>query len=234
MKNHLKGIVRFWNRRPLSQKIFLRFMAGISLVSVAILIFFPEYSKIVYLTFLSIPTNSFIPIPHEPLILYYAKIMHPVPIAFYGSLGAAISAFIDYYIVAKAFNHKKIAPLKEKNAFKKGVKYFKKMPFITVLLFSTGIIPVFYPIRILVPVSGYSMARYLFGIFLGRAIRFTALALFGYMLQLPTWVIVIIGVIMLLLTVWVPMENFIKRKFCHSKNGEENDDVERETFQVSA
>jgi uncharacterized membrane protein YfcA len=86
------------------------------------------------------------------------------------------------------------------------------MPFVTIFIFGVGILPFLHIIKILVPASKYSKTKYCISFFIGRAIRFYVLAVFGYILQIPNWLILLIGIIMLILATYTGTKLIIRRK----------------------
>lgn len=148
----------------------------------------------------SIPSNSIVPLPHEPGLLYFAKYYHPAYIAVAGTLGSGVAAFADYGVVEAAMRHPKISGAREAKLFKWSVKWLMRFPFATIVLFALTPLPI-YVVRILAPASGYPVLRYVLAVMVGRYPRFLAVAYVGHMFHFPTWSLVAMFVAFMLLVI---------------------------------
>jgi membrane protein YqaA with SNARE-associated domain len=186
---------------PQKWRIFLRIMSVCVLLSLIVWFWVPSYQMLILYFLYTIPTNSFIPIPHEPVILYFSHFYGPLIIAIVGTCATMIAAFIDYQVVSAAFSHRRIAPVKNTRIYTKSVSYFYKFPFFTVLCFAFFPLP-FYPIRVLAISSKYSIWRYFAAVVLGRFPRYYILALFGYYIKVPISILALVFIIFLFITCW--------------------------------
>jgi membrane protein YqaA with SNARE-associated domain len=143
-----------------------------------------------------IPTNSVFPLPHEPGILYFAKFYDPIWIALVATAASTITSFADYAMVGAAMKHPRLAGVQGSRLFRWAVKWMKRWPFAIVVLFSLTPLPITV-IRILAPASGYPIARYIVAQAVGRLPRFALLAWLGHELQVPTWVLIAMFVVLL-------------------------------------
>jgi hypothetical protein len=96
-----------YQKLDIEHKFFILFLSIAGLFSLIGIIFFHQYVNHIYLFFFSIPTNSLFFIPHEPIILYYGKILPPEIVMIVGAFGAVTAALFDYFIVEAAFRAKK-------------------------------------------------------------------------------------------------------------------------------
>jgi membrane protein YqaA with SNARE-associated domain len=144
----------------------------------------------------SIPSNSIVPVPHEPGLLYFAKYYDPLWIAVAGCLGTGVAAFADYGVVEVAMRHPKINGAREARLFKWSVKWLMRYPFATCFVFSATPLPI-YVVRILAPASHYPVGRYVAAIMLGRFPRFYLVAWLGHLFKLPTWSLVAMFVLLI-------------------------------------
>jgi ribonucleoside-triphosphate reductase len=162
---------------------------------------------LVFLFFYIIPSNSFIPFPHEPAIIYYGKIFGPFLTTASATLPTLIACIIDYAVLTPVFSKTRLAKIKNTGIYKKTVYYFYKAPFIT--NFTAAISPVpFYPVRILSVASGYPLWKYSSAIVLGRIPRYYFLAFSGALLKIPNWFIVLFFVSL----ITVPLYQHISKK----------------------
>lgn len=182
---------------PYWRGFFLALCAAIA-CGVVILVAFPEASGLYLLGLYSVPTNSMIPLPHEPGVLYFAKYYHPAWVALAGTLGTGVAAFADYDLIGRAMNHPRISKVKDAEAYQWAVRWLMARPFWTVVLFALTPLPV-YVVRVLAPATGYPFGRYALAMMIGRYPRFLVLAYFGYVVPIPTWALILLFVAMIAL-----------------------------------
>lgn len=156
----------------------------------------PDAAGIFLFGLYSIPTNSMLPLPHEPGLLYFAKYYHPFWIALAGTLGTAVVAFADYDVVERALTHPRIRSAQGTRVYRWAVRWLMARPFITIVLFSATPLPI-YVVRVLAPASGYPLRRYIAALMVGRFPRFYLFAWLGYLYPIPTWVLVVMFVVLI-------------------------------------
>ncbi len=136
-----------------------------------------------------IPSNSVAPLPHEPGVLFFAEFYRPIWIAIAATAGSGIAAFSDYAIVRGALRHEWVARISRGRWFRWAVGSFMKRPFATVVLFAISPLPVSV-VRVLAPASNFSVWRYVAAMMVGRFPRFYAFAWIGFLIPIPTWILV--------------------------------------------
>lgn len=185
------------NQQPLSSgwRNLAIALLCLCLAGMAILIFVPDATGLFLLALYSIPSNSMIPVPHEPGVLYFAKYYHPLWIACAGVLGTAVAAFADYELIGRAMNHPKLDGTRNTRVYQWAVRWLMARPFVTIIIFAATPLPI-YVVRVLAPASGYSIKRYIAALMVGRFPRFLVLAWFGYAFPMPTWLLVVLFVVM--------------------------------------
>jgi membrane protein YqaA with SNARE-associated domain len=161
-----------------------------------IVLFAPDLAGLYLLGIYSIPTNSIVPLPHEPGILYAARFYHPLGVALAGALGSAVACFADYALVEAALRHPRIARARRARLFRWAVKWMTRYPFLIVLLFAATPLPVVV-VRLIAPASGYPVGRYVVAQLLGRFPRFLALAYLGHAFHIPGWILIAMFVALL-------------------------------------
>ncbi|HCR16930.1 MAG TPA: hypothetical protein DIU35_05555 [Candidatus Latescibacteria bacterium] len=174
-------------------KSWKRFFLVASLLSLAagiVIIVSPSYRNLAFLFFYSIPSNSVIPIPHEPALILLGKYYTPLLVAFVAVTGALLACFLDYKAIHYAFSNSKIAKIRESDVYKGAVHYFLKAPFFAILIAALAPFVPFYIFRVLSPSSGYPFKRYIVAVFLGRLPRYYMFALLGTSLSIPSLVMV--------------------------------------------
>lgn len=172
------------------------FVVALALCAIAgmvLLYLAPGLSGLYLFGVYAIPTNSILPLPHEPGLLYFARFYDPLWIAIAGTLGTGVAAFADYEVVGLAMRHPKIKGARETRVYKWALRWLMRFPFFTVWLFSFTPLPI-YVVRVLAPASGYPFWRYLCALMLGRLPRFYAVAWLGHTFPLPGWFLLLLFV----------------------------------------
>lgn len=167
-------------------RAFLFALAAYALVGGVMLLLVPDLAGVFLLGAYCIPSNSILPIPHEPGVLYFAKFYDPLWIATAATVGSLIASFADYAVVGSAIQHPIFQSTRDSRLYQWTIRWMKRWPFAIIVLFSFTPLPISV-IRILAPASGYPISRYLLAQIVGRFPRFYLLALLGRVLMIPTW-----------------------------------------------
>lgn len=206
------GALSFWRppvlRRLRRSKLTPRWRAFVAALGIYAalgafaVLFAPDYAGLFLLGLYCIPSNSVLPIPHEPGVLYFAKFYTPVEIAIVATIGSIIVSFADYALIEAAMRHPRVKGASEARLFRWAVRWMTKWPFAIIVLFS--LIPVLpiSVIRALAPASGYPLKRYIAAQIVGRLPRFLMLALIGQAIMIPTWIL-IVATVGLAVLMWV-------------------------------
>ncbi len=179
-------------------KWILSILALAAMIGALAFRYLPEYLGLVWLFFYIIPSNSFIPFPHEPAIIYYGKIYGPFITTLTALVPTIIACYIDYEVLTPAFDRTQLRKIKHTRIYRKTLHYFSKAPFFTNAFAALSPVP-FYPVRILSISSGYPASRYTLAVLLGRLPRYFILAYGGAALDVPNGLILLIFVGFLLI-----------------------------------
>ena len=161
-----------------------------TLLGIVVFYFYPKYLGLVFLFFYIIPSNSFIPFPHEPAIIFYGKIFGPFLTTLTAIIPTIIACIIDYAVLTPVFFRTRLRRMKNTRIYHKTIHYYNKAPFITNFIAAISPVP-FYPVRILSVSSAYPLWKYTSSVLLGRLPRYYILALFGTLLNIPDWIILL-------------------------------------------
>ena len=126
----------------------------------------------------SSPGNSFMLLPHEPAVVYMGALYPPVVVAVVGGLATMVAATVDYVVIRRILQLRRVAPIKETRVFTTAVRLFSWQPWWTIVAFAFSPVP-FYPVRVLAPGANYPMARYVSAVVVGRVPRYFLIALGG-------------------------------------------------------
>ncbi|MFQ6082965.1 MAG: VTT domain-containing protein [Candidatus Aminicenantia bacterium] len=175
--------------------------------------YFPSYQGLVKYFFYTIISHLYISIfPHEPVLLYYGKIYHPLFVAVSGGIAATLAGFIDYETINSVVKLKSIKKLYyETKLYQKAVKFFSRAPFLMIVTAALTPVP-FYPFKFLSTASDYPENKYLLALFIGRTPRYFILAYTGKVINIPNWILIAAFVLMFLWAVIKKLPEIIKNK----------------------
>ncbi len=158
----------------------------------------------------TISANSFIPFPHEPVVLYYGALYPPLTVAVICGLATCISALLDYAVLGTAFSHRRAVEFKrDSKLYKAAIHYFNLTPFWTMVFAGFAPVP-FYPFRVMGIASGYTRWKYVLSTFIGRTPRYYLLAWLGNTYSIPMQLLVLLFVLMIL----PPIVRLLQQRRC--------------------
>jgi len=129
------------------------------------------------------------PVPHEPVLLYFARVVSPLSVALVSVAGTLLVEALNYHAFGVVAELRPLRRVVHARWLSRLVSLFERAPFAALVVGGLAPVP-FYPFRFLVVVSGYPSARYLAAVFAARLPRFYLLALLGATWRLPDWVFV--------------------------------------------
>ena len=128
---------------------------------------------------------SVLPQPLTPATLLAAKHAAPWSVALVAASAAAIAATADHILIRRAFSLKKLAEIRQHKLFQRAEGWVKVAPFLTTTTFAALPLP-FLIVRVLLPLSGYSIGKYVSAVAIGRFMRIFVIAAVGQALDIPT------------------------------------------------
>lgn len=132
---------------------------------------------------------SVVPQPLAPATLLTVKFAPPWAVALAAALAAAIAAIVDHIVVRRAFSLKRLAEVRQTQIFQRAEGWAKVAPFLTTTSFAALPLP-FLIVRVLLPLSGYPMGKYVAAVAMGRFARIFVIATVGSALDIPTPVLI--------------------------------------------
>ena len=149
--------------------------------------FLPHWWELSAFFWYSIPSNSFILLPHEPGVLFAGTLYHPAVVAIVGGLATIPASTIDYQLFKRALRLGFMAQVTQSRISDFARRAFSIQPWWTTVTFAFSPIP-FYPVRIAAPLAEYPATRYVAAVFVGRVPRYYLLAWGGdYAARLLGW-----------------------------------------------
>jgi membrane protein YqaA with SNARE-associated domain len=141
-------------------------------------------------------------VPHEPIILWYGPrhgIWLTAAIATAGTLAAA---WVDHRVFVPLIQRVQHTAFFAEGSVGWMRARFKRVPFL--VLAASGLTPLpFFPFKAMAFAEHYPLGRYLGAIAVGRFPRYVLLAWLGVLIQIPTWVLVLLFAVMILPSVRV-------------------------------
>ncbi|MFX0203160.1 MAG: VTT domain-containing protein [Candidatus Hodarchaeota archaeon] len=173
---------------------------------------FPQYSELWILFLYTLPSEFLIAVlPHEPIILYFSKSYNQFTVTWVTLAGTIFIEYINYMLVTLFFKSTRLIDLKRRQTFQNAIHYFLLIPFFSLVIAAITPIP-FYPFRIIAPMSGYPVKKYLMAILIGRTPRFYFLAYFGHIVVLSNKVIILLFILLSTLLVISLIRRKVKDK----------------------
>ena len=147
-------------------------------------ILYPEWWQLVLYFWYSIPSNTFLHLPHEPAVIYAGTIYDPWLVAVVGGISTMVASVIDYFAVKKVFELRGMAAIKETALYRLTVRWFRWRPWETIVIFAIAPLP-YDPIRVLAPSTNYPLVKYVTANVTGRVVLYYLLAVGGAWLPIP-------------------------------------------------
>ena len=173
-------------------RMFFFALCGVAVGGLLIVTLWPALAGLYLLGLYCIPSNSILPIPHEPGVLYVARFYSPTEIAVTATIASAVVAFADYALVERAMRHPRVQGARDARVMRWGVRWMTRFPFLIIVAFSLVPVLPISVVRALAPISGYPLRRYMAALVVGRLPRFYLLAWLGQEVLIPTWVLLLV------------------------------------------
>ncbi len=183
-------IQKYWN--PIFSAGFLSLL----ILSAGGYYFYPDLHEWLWYFYYMTISNSFIAIPHEPVVMYFGRVRGALLPAVWAVFPTLIGCYLDYAVLAPLMTTPWAEKLKRKPVSQKVIGYFATAPFITLAVVAATPIP-FYPVRILSVASDYSVFRYMGAVLAGRFPRYVLIAAGGYYLQISNSYLIVFLIILL-------------------------------------
>jgi membrane protein YqaA with SNARE-associated domain len=130
-------------------------------------------------------------VPHEPVLLYFAKFYSPLTVALVSVTGTVLTEVLNYTVFKYAADLKVFRKMLANRVVQKTVHLFNRAPFAA--LWVAGFTPIpFYPFRFLVVIARYPLAKYILAVVTSRAPRMYLIALAARAIRFPDYAILII------------------------------------------
>jgi phosphatidylglycerophosphate synthase len=136
-------------------------------------------------------------LPQESVILFAAQRYSAVTVTGIVIGALLITEVLNYHIIKAVGRIPYIQSLIQRESFRKTVQLFNRAPFSATVIAAFTPLP-FLPVRILAPLSGFPLAKYIGAVAGGRIPRIYLIALLGFTLSPPVWVLVLLTIVPLI------------------------------------
>lgn len=135
-------------------------------------------------------------VPHEPVLLYFAKFYSPLTVALVSAAGTVLTEVLNYTAFKYVADLKVFRKMLASRTIQKTVRLFNKAPFAA--LWVAGFTPIpFYPFRFLVIIARYPLWKYLAAVATSRAPRMYIIALAARAIRFPDYMILLITAVLI-------------------------------------
>lgn len=139
--------------------------------------------------FVSGPISMVLPAAFEPMLMVAGRIYPPLLVTLIAVAGNLYMDYVNYHVYGAVFRHPRLERARNSKVVQRTLALFQRSPFFAIWLCAWSPIP-YWIVSILAPLSRYSMRRYLFATFLGRAPRVWFFATLGLLVPVSTQVLV--------------------------------------------
>lgn len=163
-------------------------MVLVGLVTIYLILQDFSSESYIYLAFYSIPANTAISFPHEPVLIYFGQFANLWLAALAATVGTIAAGYLDHSVFVPVLNHKTFVTYKDRALYRRAIDYFLRYPFATLIVAAFTPIP-FFPFKFLSFSIHYPLRKYLAAIVIARYPRYFLLALLGKAVHIPNWIL---------------------------------------------
>ena len=139
--------------------------------------------------FVSGPISLVLPAAFEPMLMVAGRIYPPLLVTALAVAGNLYMDYVNYHVYGTIMQHQRLEQARNSWVVRRTLALFERSPFFAVWLCAWSPIP-YWIVSVLAPLSRYSMRKYLFATFLGRAPRVWFFATLGLVIPVSTEVLV--------------------------------------------
>jgi len=135
--------------------------------------------------FVSGPISMVLPAAFEPMLMVAGRLYDPLLVTLLAVTGNLYMDYVNYHVYGAVMRHRRLEAARSSWVVRKTLALFQRSPFFAVWLCAWSPIP-YWIVSVLAPMSHYSMRKYLFATFLGRAPRVWFFATLGLVVPVST------------------------------------------------
>jgi membrane protein YqaA with SNARE-associated domain len=176
---------------------FLRGTVVAAVLGIGVALALPATIPLVWLGVLGIPANSplspVVPTAFEPIIIEAAKYARPLSVSLVALAVYLYTEYLNWYLYGWVLHGRRAAWLREQRWVQRGVEYFARAPFVTVVVFAFTPLP-FWAARGLAILKRYPLTPFMVATAVGRWPRFALYAWLGSAFAIPTVALLVVVV----------------------------------------
>jgi membrane protein YqaA with SNARE-associated domain len=148
-----------------------------------------ESKNIWVLLVYAFPSNFLVAVvPFDPAIIFFGRFYAPLYVTSLGMMSVLLVEAINYSVLHFVVDTKLMMKVERSRYVKKIIGLFRKAPFAALCI--AGFFPIpLYPFRFLAAMSRYPFPMYLLSVLLSKTPRIFILAMVGYVLNIPDYLI---------------------------------------------
>lgn len=131
------------------------------------------------------PLSPLFPTGYEPVLMVMSRAYAPILVAAVGMVTQIYVEFLNYHLHGRLLELDAAEPLRESRVVEKLKGYFERHPFFTVWFCAWSPVP-YWTVRVLAPLAGYPLGRYMAATVLGRFPKLWIFAALGLYWQAPS------------------------------------------------
>lgn len=189
-----EGRGRLWRAlvRPRGNRLWDGVVRGsgiLGLLGIAMVELFPDTAPLVGFSIFTIwmtgPLSPLFPTGYEPVLMVMSRAYAPLLVATVGMVTQVYVEFLNYHLHGRLLELDAAESLRESEVVAKLQGYFERHPFFTVWFCAWSPIP-YWTVRVLAPLAGYPVGRYMAATVLGRFPKLWIFAALGLYWQAPS------------------------------------------------
>src|SRR3989441_12171221 len=145
-----------------------------------------------------------LPAAFEPMLMVAGRLYHPLLVTLLAVAGNLYMDYVNYHVYGAVMRPPRLEAARRSWVVRKTLALFQRSPFFAVWLCAWSPIP-YWIVSVLAPLSRYSMRKYLFATFLGRAPRVWFFATLGLVIPVSTQVLATFAVAAVGTGLWVAL-----------------------------
>jgi membrane protein YqaA with SNARE-associated domain len=169
--------------------------------------------------FVSGPISIVLPAAFEPMLMVAGRLYPPLLVTLVAVAGNLYMDYVNYHVYGAVLTHPRLDAARLSRIVQRTLALFRRSPFFAVWLCAWSPIP-YWIVCMLAPLARYSMARFLFATFLGRAPRVWVFAALGRALPVSTQLLVTFATVAVVTGVVIALSKRPRALFTrpHSEN----------------
>jgi uncharacterized membrane protein YdjX (TVP38/TMEM64 family) len=165
----------------------IRMSGGIALAGIPLVVVLPELGGLVAFALVSVwvhgPASPFLPATYEPILMLFGRLYSPILLGLIGTAANLVAEYLNYQLFRELLARRALDRMTKDPRLLRVVGLFNLRPFLVTWFVSWSPFPD-WTIRILAPLSGYPIRRWLLAMALGRFPRFWLIAWLGTRIHL--------------------------------------------------